>query len=159
MVNRSTYGDSDLQEHRHIAGFRARNRRRSSNVIEGQSSGVKFAIACTITGIAGLIVSYAFWGNKGLFGMVLGLGGTGFSMIALWGILAIAGKSIKETAQTDGAAIFAAVAFLMKLPIWAISAMIAQKAGGPTLNCFLGGIALVYSCIIGLVLASSRDPK
>jgi hypothetical protein len=120
---------------------------------------VKFAIACTITGLAGLICSYVFWGNKGLFGMVLGLGGTGFSMLALWGILAIAGRSIKETAKTDGAAVFAATAFLLKLPIWSISAMIAQKVGGVTLNCFLGGIALVYSLIIGLVLASSRDPK
>lgn len=120
---------------------------------------MKFAIACTVTGIAGLATSYIFWGPKGIYGMSLGLFGTGFSMIALWGILAVAGKSIKETAQTDGAAVFAAAAFLMKLPIWSVCAMIAQKAGGPTLNCFLAGIALVYSCIIGLVIASSRDPN
>lgn len=120
---------------------------------------MKFTIACIITSLLGLAASYVFWGDKGLFGMVLGLFGTGFSMLALWFILGIAGKSIKETAQTDGAAVFAACAFLMKLPIWAICAMIAQKMGGPTLNCFLGGIALVYSLIIGLVLASSRDPN
>ncbi len=120
---------------------------------------MKFTVACVITGLLGLVGSYVFWGEKGLFGMVLGLGGTGFSMLALWFILVIAGRSIKETAQTDGAAVFAGTAFLLKLPIWAVSAMIAQKMGGPTLNCFLGGIALVYSLIIGLVLASSRDPN
>jgi hypothetical protein len=107
---------------------------------------------CTVLAF---VLSFAFGGQKGLYGMALGLGSTGFNILAFRFALWVVGRTVKETRQTDSAAVFGVMALFVKLPIWCVSAMIAQKAGGMVLNCFLIGLGLVYLAATGWVIAKN----
>ena len=102
------------------------------------------------------VLSYVFYGSKGLFGMSLGLGSTAFNLIAFKLALYVMGRTVKETKATDSAAIFGVMAFFVKLPVWCICAMIAQRNGGVVLNSFLVGLGLVYCAAIGWAQAKNR---
>lgn len=95
------------------------------------------------------VLSYVFFGQKGLFGMFLGLGSTAFNIIAFRFALYVMGKGIAQTQEVSAAGVFGVIALFVKLPVWCICAMIAQRQGGAVLNCFLAGLGLVYFAAIG----------
>lgn len=109
-----------------------------------------------ICAVIALVLSYVFYGQKGLFGMSLGLGSTAFNFIAFRMAIYVIGKTIKETQQTNTAAVFGVIALFVKLPIWCVCAMVAQRQGGAVLNCFLVGLGLVYFAAIGWAQAKNR---
>lgn len=114
-----------------------------------------FFIGCGIAAVLCFVLSYVFAGPKGLFGMTLGLGSTAFNFIAFRFALWVVGRTVKETKKVDSAGIFGVMALFVKLPIWCVSAMIAQKAGGAVLNCFLLGLGAVYLAAMGWVIAKN----
>lgn len=112
-------------------------------------------IAFAAGSLLALLISYLAGGQPGLVGMSMGLGSTAFNFgafrLALW----VVGRTVKETKQVDSAGIFGVMALFVKLPIWCVCAMIAQKAGGMVLNGFLIGLGLVYLAAIGWVVAKN----
>jgi len=112
---------------------------------------ISIGIAC---GIA-LVLSYVLGGQKGLFGMVMGLGSTAFNIGAFRLALYVVGRTIEETKQVDAAGVFGVTALLIKLPVWCVCAMIAQRMGGAVLNGFLAGLGLVYCAAIGWVIVKN----
>jgi hypothetical protein len=114
-----------------------------------------FYIGCGIAAVLVFVLAYVFGGQKGLFGMFLGLGSTAFNIVSFRFALWVVGRTVKETKKTDSASIFGVMALFVKLPVWCLCAMIAQKAGGVVLNCFLLGLGLVYCAAIGWALAKN----
>ena len=80
--------------------------------------------------IIAIVLSYVLGGTKGLLGMGMGLGSTAFNIGAFRLALYVVGRTIEETKQVDAAAVFGVTALLIKLPIWCVCAMIAQRMGG-----------------------------
>jgi len=115
----------------------------------------RLALSFAIGAVIALALSYVFGGTAGLYGMVLGLGSTGFNFIAFRMALWVVGRTVKETRQVDSAGIFGVMALFVKLPVWCVCAVIAQKAGGMVLNGFLIGLGLVYLAAIGWVIAKN----
>ena len=115
----------------------------------------KLFTAYGILAVLSLVFSYAFYGRHGLLGMSLGLGSTGFNFLAYRLAMYVVGKTIKDSGQTAGAAIFGVLALFVKLPIWVLCTVIAQRMGGSVLNCFLVGLGLVYCAAIGWALAKN----
>ncbi len=109
-----------------------------------------------VIAVLSLVLSYVFYGSRGLYGMSLGLGSTAFNFIAFRAAMYVVGKTIEETKRPDAAGVFGILALFIKLPIWCICAMIAQRAGGAVLNCFLVGLGLVYFAAIGWAQAKNR---
>ena len=112
-------------------------------------------IAFAVGGVLALVLSYVFGGVPGLYGMSLGLGSTAFNFVAFRFALWVVGRTVKETKTIDTAGMFGVMALFIKLPVWCISAVIAQKAGGMVLNGFLIGLGLVYLAAIGWVVAKN----
>ena len=108
-----------------------------------------------VAAVLSLVLSYVFGGPRGLYGMSLGLGSTAFNFIAFRAALYVIGRTVQETKRTDAAAVFGVMALFVKLPIWCICAMIAQRQGGVVLNCFLIGLGLVYLAAIGWAQAKN----
>jgi hypothetical protein len=100
-------------------------------------------------------ISFGLGDLLGLTGFGLGVGGSIFNLFATWGIIRLgAGASPKGKRQwLRGAA--AVLGFLIKLPIFVALGLWAMRMGGPALPHFLGGIGLVYSALVGWVLAKS----
>ena len=114
-----------------------------------------FFIATGICVAIAIALSYVYGGLKGLFGMGMGLGSTAFNIGAFRLALYVVGRTIQETKQVDAAAVFGATALLIKLPVWCVCAMFAQRMGGPVLNGFLAGLGLVYCAAVGWVIVKN----
>jgi hypothetical protein len=100
-----------------------------------------------------LIGCQALAGEQGLKGAALGLGGTGFNILALWGIVRLLGYSFQKGNPPKLGSIISVIAFFIKLPLFIAFGIIAQRIGGAAPTCFLAGLALVYSCLVGWALA------
>ncbi len=94
-------------------------------------------------------VAYALGGEKGLIGMTLGLFGTGFNLWAMWKVIVLIGKASEVGRPQRVGATLTALAFLVKLPLFVALGIVAQRLGGAAPGCFLGGLGLVYSALIG----------
>ena len=106
-----------------------------------------------LVGAIALLSAYAFMGLVGLAGMSLGLVGTTLNMFAMrWATLAL-GKSIQDEVMPRGFSIGASLAFLLKLPVLVLLGLWANSLGTEAAVCFLIGLALVYSFLVGWVLA------
>ena len=112
-------------------------------------------IAIGISCVIAIVLSYVLGGTKGLLGMGMGLGSTAFNIGAFRLALYVVGRTIEETKQVDAAAVFGLTALLIKLPIWCVCAMIAQRMGGAVLNGFLAGLGLVYCAAVGWVIVKN----
>lgn len=102
------------------------------------------ALACGLTGA-----------SQGLSGYALGVFGTGFSLLTLWGITRIlAHSNTPDTPPLRGAALIV-VAFIVKVPVFAGATMLAYRIGGTATTCFLVGLGLVYFALVAWALAQS----
>jgi len=82
-------------------------------------------------------------------GMVLGVLGTSFSLVVLWLSIGLAGR-MASTEQTPRAGTFLLLlAFFVKLPLFGGLILLSQRIGGDAPTCFLLGLALVYSAMVG----------
>lgn len=106
-----------------------------------------------VIGLLAMVCAFVVKGGLGLAGMAIGLVGTTLNMLAMrWATVAL-GRTIRDDAMPKSFSFGASLAFLIKLPalvllgLWAIS--LGPDAGG----CFLIGLALVYSFLVGWVLA------
>ncbi len=106
-------------------------------------------------GVVALGIAYLISGILGLAGMALGLFGTAFSVVALWGVVRMCGRAAPEGAAPRLGAFVTVLAFLVKLPVFIVLGMLAQRLGGAAVPCFLLGLGLVYFGLVGWALASS----
>ncbi|CAN5575427.1 hypothetical protein BH11ARM1_BH11ARM1_12320 [soil metagenome] len=99
------------------------------------------------------ILSRVYGGPTGLMGALAGVFATGFNILALAAIVWLAGKSPDDAKTSPLTGSMAAIAFLIKLPLFVGVGIITNRIGGHAPACFLLGLALVYSALIGWVLA------
>jgi len=90
----------------------------------------------------------------GFTGFLLGLGSTAFNFAAGWWAVRLIGRMGEQQVAPRWGAILATLAFLVKLPIWVVAGITAQRLEGSHPACFLGGLALVYFGTVGRALAS-----
>jgi len=94
-------------------------------------------------------------GNYAFAGFLLGTAATTVDLFGLWGAIRLFGRP----AATDSGAKFLSVlivlVFFMKLPIFFFLANISHHLGAASDKGFLLGIGLVYSLLVGGVLATS----
>ena len=83
----------------------------------------------------------------------MGTFATGFSVLALWGIIRLASAGSTNESGARWATLVVVLAFFVKLPLFVLLAQRANAMPNPTATYFLGGIALVYSLLVGRVLA------
>jgi hypothetical protein len=116
---------------------------------------LRFAgIVLVLTGLL-LIGCQHFAGEQGLKGAALGVFATGFNTLALWGIVRLFGYAYQKGTPPRLGASFAVIAFLIKLPLFIAFGVLAQRIGGPAPACFLLGLAMVYSCLVGWALVQN----
>ena len=102
-----------------------------------------------------VVLAYALSGLKGFEGMILGLFGTTFNLWAMWKIITLIGKASEVGRPQRVGATLTVLAFLVKLPLFVALGIVAQRLGGAAPGCFLAGLGLVYSALIGWAL--TRD--
>ncbi len=102
-----------------------------------------------------MLLSFVFAGSTGLIGMAVGLAGTTFNTWALWGAIRLLGKAHGRKDPGRFGAFFIVLAFLVKLPVIVLLGMMMQRLGGAAPSCFLVGLLLVYSALIGWAMAQS----
>jgi hypothetical protein len=114
---------------------------------------VRFAAIVLVLSGALLVGCQVLAGDKGVKGAALGLGATGFNILALWAIVRLLGYSFQKGSPPRLGASLSVIAFFIKLPLFIAFGVLAQRIGGPAPACFLAGLALVYSCLVGWALA------
>jgi len=96
-----------------------------------------------------LAAAYTMRGTTGLAGMALGLTATSITVGGWWlAISQIAILSKAENAKGSGGTFWVVLAFLLKLPVFFVLGIVAQRIGGNAVPCFLGGLGLVYLAMI-----------
>jgi len=102
-----------------------------------------------------MALAYSFGGLSGLQGMAMGVFASLFNLWAMWKIIQLSGKaSLVGQPQRVGATLIV-LAFLVKLPLFVALGLAAQRIGGAASGCFLAGLGLVYSALVGWAL--TRD--
>ncbi|MBI1756844.1 MAG: hypothetical protein HYR64_07035 [Fimbriimonas ginsengisoli] len=92
-------------------------------------------------------------GRTGLIGMTMGLGGSLFNLWALWAAIKLLGTLPPSGRTASLGSVFVVVAFLAKVPIFVGLVWLTYKVGEAAPPCFLTGLGLVYSGLVGWVLA------
>ena len=95
---------------------------------------------------------FIFGGVKGLEGGVLGTAGSLFNLGAWWAVIRLMTSYIHAPKPETRGTIIVLTAFLIKLPLFAAMALLANRLGGPALPCFVAGVALVYFSLVGWAL-------
>lgn len=107
-------------------------------------------------GILGVIVGSigcgVLGGGTALAGYLLGVGATAFNLIALWLVIRLLGAPPEEGPKRVLSTGWVVVAFFAKLPLFVLLGQQAHRLGGAAPGCFLAGIALVYSLLVGWAL-------
>lgn len=93
--------------------------------------------------------AFGLGGPIALAGFGLGLAATAFSVTVLWLVIRLWTES---AARSRFVTLAVVVAFLLKLPLFVLLGNAAQALGPPAPACFLGGLALVYSALVGWAL-------
>ena len=93
--------------------------------------------------------AWAKGGDTGLAGMAIGLAGVSFNVWALWGMVRYIGRTFANERTTKLGTFVIMLLFFMKLPILIGLVLVTRRLGGAAPSCFLGGLALVYSTLIG----------
>lgn len=125
----------------------------------------RFRVILLLVLLAGLTAAYVLGGAPALIGMTYGYLGTTFSLWALWKMIGLASYLVTppepggmgRTTPVRGT-VLVVTAFFIKLPVFAVFALAAQRLGEAALNGFAGGILLVYSALVGWVLSKQPDP-
>lgn len=108
-------------------------------------SGILFVITPLICLLVG--------GAKGLEGGLLGEGGSLFNVGAWWAVIHLMATYVHAPNPERRGTFIVLAAFLIKLPLFAAMALMANRIGGPALGCFLAGVCLVYFDLVGWALA------
>jgi len=87
--------------------------------------------------------------------MALGLFATTFSILALWGVVRLLGDWCRDRPPSTAMQFVLIGAFLFKIPLLWVAWLVAGRIGGMAPSCFLMGLGLVYSALVGWVLAQS----
>lgn len=112
-------------------------------------------VAYVLVGVVALVAAFALGGSKAAAGMGLGLGSAAFNLIALWFLISLLGaNSSKADASKTGTTLIL-IAFMLKVPVYVLVGVAANRIGNPAPGCFIGGVGLVYSCLVGWALAKS----
>lgn len=98
--------------------------------------------------------AFGFGGLKGLEGLTLGAVGSLFNLGALWAIIRLVSAFVSAPKAEIRGTFVIVLAFLVKLPLFIGMGVLANRIGGPAMGCFLVGVALVYSALVGWMLAS-----
>lgn len=105
----------------------------------------------------GGVLAGSLGGTTAAQGYAMGLGGTGFSVLALkWiiGTMANAATGVKPGIGT----LWVVLAFFVKLPVFVALAMAAHRLGGDAPAGFAAGILLVYSALVGWAVRREQSP-
>ncbi|GMV88742.1 MAG: hypothetical protein AMXMBFR81_16730 [Chthonomonas sp.] len=94
-------------------------------------------------------------GAAGAYGMALGLFATTFSILALWGVVRLLGDWCRDRPPSTAMQFVLILAFLFKFPLLWAAWVVATRIGDMAPSCFLMGLGLVYSALVGWVLAQS----
>jgi hypothetical protein len=94
-------------------------------------------------------------GAPGAYGMALGLFATTFSILALWGVVRLLGDWCRDRPPSTAMQFVLILSFLFKFPLLWAAWLVAGRIGGMAPCCFLMGLGLVYSALVGWVLAQS----
>ena len=113
------------------------------------SVGAAFAAALLLTAVISATVGRI----KGLEGFILGTAGSAFNLWALWAIIGVASRSAAAGQPPRRGTFVIVLAFLVKLPVFIALGLLANRIGGAAPTCFLAGIGLVYSALVGWALA------
>lgn len=123
---------------------------------------VFYAVAGAVL-LAAPAIAYAVAGEPGFVGMSCGLVATTFNLWALWLMIRLAGKFVTpdpghhpNRGKVNRGTVIVVTAFFIKLPVFAVFAWVAQRAGERALTAFAIGILLVYSAMVGW--AQGRTP-
>lgn len=105
--------------------------------------------------IAAPIAALMVGGTTAFLGMLMGIAGTGFSVLALWWVIRLAGSAAPASKRASVGTMLIVLAFFVKLPIFIALANLSHRIGGSAPTCFLLGLALVYCTLVGWALANS----
>lgn len=111
-----------------------------------------FWISSAVAYLLGAALCYTISGTHGLFGFLLGLGATGYDIVALWFLIRLWGKWELGQIRPSIGSLGAVVAFFGKLPVFILMGNVAHSLGEASSNCFLAGLALVYFSLVGWAL-------
>jgi hypothetical protein len=91
--------------------------------------------------------------------MAVGLVATGLSVYGWWPVSAMIGQVASASRAEPGGrrsggrnsagSALVILIFLAKLPVFLLLALAARRLGGAAIPCFLAGVGLVYSALIG----------
>jgi hypothetical protein len=98
---------------------------------------------------AGCLPVSALFGWVALQGFVLGLVGTGASVLGTAGVVRLLATAAENKATPPFGLALITVGFLVKLPIFVGCALVAKGLPGPGPTAFCLGIGLVYCLLIG----------
>lgn len=114
-----------------------------------------FAVLVLLLLAAASGYSHATGGSRGLYGLALGIAATAFSIAAIWGLIVVSTGSAPTTAAARTTTVLIVIAFLLKIPLLITLWGMADAAGETARSCFLIGLGLVYSALVGWALARS----
>ena len=94
-------------------------------------------------------------GNYAFVGFLLGTAATTVDLVGLWGAIRLFGRPASSTGSARFLSGLIVLVFFMKLPIFFFLANISHHLGRVANTGFLLGLGLVYSLLVGGVLATS----
>ncbi len=107
--------------------------------------------------VAAITVSFIFGGTSGGIGMILGIVGSISSALGLYAITWLLGASSADNPPPKSASALVVMGFLIKVPIFVICGILAQRIDEQAPNCFLWGLGLVYFSLVGWAVAKSES--
>jgi len=116
---------------------------------------MKFLLVCLGVIVVGLGFAYYRYGTSGFIGMAYGLGASTFNLVALWLAIRHFSSMMSDKESPVWQAMGIVAAFFAKIPLFYIAGTFAQRHGPAANTCFLLGMLLVYSVLVGRVLTSS----
>jgi len=105
--------------------------------------------------IAGGVISFVEGGVPGLAGWLVGVGASAFNLWAMWMAIRLLGTLFAKNPATHKGGPILVLAFLIKLPVFVVAGMSAQRLGSTASTAFIVAIGLVYSLMVWW--ASSRS--
>ncbi len=116
---------------------------------------MKFLLICLGVIVVGLTFAHFRYGTSGLIGMAYGLGASTFNLVALWLAVRHFSRMMADQESPVWQTTGIVAAFFAKIPLFYIAGTFAQRHGSAATTCFLLGMLLVYSVLVGRVLTSS----
>jgi hypothetical protein len=116
---------------------------------------LKFLLVCFGVILAGLGFAYVQYGMNGFIGMAYGLSASAFNLIALWLAVRHFSSMMADKQSPVWQTTGIVAAFFAKIPLFYIAGTFAQRHGSAANTCFMLGMLLVYSVLVGRVLTSS----